>query len=280
MKKDVLVLTPVYKKALDAYELVSIRSIVDKLKDRDKMVMAPEKFRGDEEFDALWKGFGYSITYFEDRHFNGIEAHNRFMLSAEFYDKFTDYEYLLLCQPDVLILSDQIDEWVSKGYDYVGAPWVYEDKEGIRFNNAGNGGFSLRRTRAFLDVIGSDQLFYKPFTTTFLDHQFYNPYPFVMRTLLKFKGLKRYAHLFKGVYWANEDRFWTCYATFFRNEFKVADAKTSLAFGFERYPRFCYEQNEQDLPFGAHAWQEYDIDFWFQHVPGLVQTLSNKPKAP
>lgn len=270
MNKKALVVTPVYKKDLDKYELISIKSAIKHLHAYEKTVMAPEKFMHDEEFHKIWNDFGYSITYFDDKHFEGIEAHNRFMLTADFYERFTDYEYILVCQTDVLILSDRLEEWLSKGHDFIGAPWVYKDEGGLKFNHAGNGGFSLRRVQSFLEVIKAEHFYPKELDKAFLDHQYYNPYPIMMKTLLHLKPLRRFAALFQSVYYANEDRFWSCYATFYRNEFKVADVKESLSFAFEQYPKFCYEHNDKELPFGTHAWQEYDLAFWKAKVPELT----------
>lgn len=38
------------------------------------------------------------------------------------------------------------------------------------------------------------------------------------------------------------------------------------AFAFERSPRYLYELNNNTLPFGCHAWEKYDMDFWLKFI--------------
>jgi len=61
-------------------------------------------------------------------------------------------EWLLLFQTDSMICSgsDQsVDDWVEKGYDWVGAPWALDVK-------GGNGGLSLRHVPAIVKVLSNE----------------------------------------------------------------------------------------------------------------------------
>lgn len=44
------------------------------------------------------------------------------MLSAEFYDRFAAYEYVLIYQLDAFVFADRLAEFCQMGYDYIGAP--------------------------------------------------------------------------------------------------------------------------------------------------------------
>ncbi|MCQ2075364.1 MAG: hypothetical protein MJY77_09350, partial [Bacteroidaceae bacterium] len=91
------------------------------------------------------------------------------MLSAAFYDGLSNYEYMLIAQPDACIWYEKnmLDHFMDVGYDYYGAPWIparriwewarvpKENGKGARLVclkkegngiTMGNGGFSLRRT--------------------------------------------------------------------------------------------------------------------------------------
>ena len=45
------------------------------------------------------------------------------MLSPEFYRRFSDTDYILVCQLDAYIFRDELLSWCKKEYDYIGAPW-------------------------------------------------------------------------------------------------------------------------------------------------------------
>ena len=43
---------------------------------------------------------------------------------------------------------------------------------------------------------------------------------------------------------------------------EIAPVEVGLKFAFEAHPRYCFEKNMNKLPFGAHAWDKWDSDFW------------------
>lgn len=53
----------------------------------------------------------------------GIQGYNGMMMSAAFYDRFADCEYILICHTDAWIFRDEVLAWTEKGYDQVAAPW-------------------------------------------------------------------------------------------------------------------------------------------------------------
>lgn len=68
------------------------------------------------------------IVPFPDTYFKGIAGYNRLMMSPEFYETFAQWEYILIYQTDAWVFSDRLSEWCSKGYDYIGAPWIPKPK--------------------------------------------------------------------------------------------------------------------------------------------------------
>jgi len=81
-------------------------------------------------------------------HINSHRAYNIFVMK-ELY-KYVDTEYLLIFQTDGFVLNPFAwsDEFLE--YDYIGAPWWYNDD-----CNVGNGGFSLR-TRRLMEAVALD----------------------------------------------------------------------------------------------------------------------------
>ena len=271
MEHKVVVVTPVYKKDITESELMSIKSIVNSLERYDKVVVAPKKFTNDKDFIETWKNFGYSVKFLDDKHFKDILSYNKLMLNVEFYNLFIDYDYMLICQLDVLIFSDSLDYWISKNLDYVGAPWVVKYNNDKKFLGAGNGGLSLRKIKTFIDVLKSKQFFYKLDSFNNIPMQAKLKNIILLKILISNKIGRKFTQLFRYLFEGNEDIFWTYYATFFVQEFKVATIKDSLKFAFEEYPEFCFEQNNNTLPFGTHAWEKYNIDFWKKYQIESIQ---------
>jgi hypothetical protein len=81
-------------------------------------------------------------------HIKSRAAYSYFVMK-ELY-KYIDTEYLLIFQTDGFILNPfaWADQFLE--YDYIGAPWWYDDD-----CNVGNGGFSLR-TRWLMEAIATD----------------------------------------------------------------------------------------------------------------------------
>ncbi len=274
INKRLVVITPVYKKELSENEYLSIKSSLQNLKNYDKVIIAPEKFLKDQEFIDIWNEYGYRVVFFKDKYFINTDSYNRLMLNKIFYKKFTDYEYMLIVQLDVLIFSNSLDYWMNKDLDYVGAPWVNNDLHGMRFHFSGNGGLSLRKIKTFLSVLESTQLSKKQ------DYYGVLPISGNLKTILLLSVLfklnfKYNANIFKYFYKKQEDYFWALYAHFFVKEFKVASIEDSLSFAFERYPEYCFEQNNKSIPFGVHAWEKYNPDFWKKHKANIFNNKEN-----
>jgi hypothetical protein len=200
------------------------------------------------------------------------------MLSVEFYKHFLEYEYILIYQLDALILSDSLEKWLVKDVDYVGPPWIVEE-DTLKLESVGNGGFSLRRVKTFINVLESKEFFVEgnvfinlPLRAGLLNLLF-------LRILLlvepHFKILNKRV-LFLFFFNSNEDLFWSFFAKYFSKKFIIASPEESLTFAFECYPRLCYEKNKQNLPLGVHAWFKHDQSFWLEQFSELEQFIPQK----
>ena len=88
---------------------------------------------------------------FPDTYFKTADGYNLLMMTAGLYECFSDYDYILVCQLDAFVFSDELERFCRMGYDYIGAPWPFwctHYRRGV-FLRVGNGGFSLRRVGAF-----------------------------------------------------------------------------------------------------------------------------------
>ena len=62
------------------------------------------------------------VESFDDNYFRSIAGYNKLLTNLEFYKQFESYEFILICQLDVIVFKDEIKKWCSQNYSYVGAP--------------------------------------------------------------------------------------------------------------------------------------------------------------
>jgi hypothetical protein len=192
------------------------------------------------------------LISFENNHFAGIDAYNQLLISIDFYKTFLVYEYILIYQLDAFVFRDELNEWCSKGYDYIGAPSLHqpefdtlnaESKD--TYANALssmrivlNGGLSLRRIPAFIRYLKIFNIFYPSW---------------------------------KGPFWrGNEDMLFSQEATRLypmKLFLKLPTWQEALRFSFEKSPAATYELTGHQLPFACHAWERYDPGFWAKFIP-------------
>ena len=64
----------------------------------------------------------------------------------------------------------------------------------------------------------------------------------------------------------NEDLFWAEVIPNNFPDFKVPRPTEALKFSFEVNPEILYQLNNEQLPFGCHAWWKYNLNFWLPHI--------------
>lgn len=206
---------------------------------------------------------------FDSSYFMGIQGYNKLMISKAFYQRFANYECMLIYQLDAFIFRDELDKWCKRGYDYIGAPWFdnymsYE--EGAKLWKVGNGGFSLRRISTFLNILSKE----RPILRYMDLYERYKSYPLKVRYWCIFKALLGWHNTIEyyvDEYVDQEDLFWTQYIPSLGFIMRIPSPQQALSFSFERSPAYLYQQNNQQLPFGCHAWIKYDYEsFWRKFI--------------
>ena len=115
---DVKVVIPVYRSPISADERISLETIFKRIPESRILLVAPRSLDVSSIMSA-----SIAVERFEEEFFSGISGYNKLLTSSLFYERFLDLTHILICQLDCLILNDELDEWVSKGYDYLAAPW-------------------------------------------------------------------------------------------------------------------------------------------------------------
>lgn len=261
-KSMVAVVIPVYKPFKDLSEnevhaLIQIRSV---LYARDIFFIHPS-FIDAREYVSFLNPLKVRSIRISDRYFGSLDHSNKLLESRFLYEYFSQYEYMLLHHTDAYVFSDQLDYWCAQNFDYIGAPWFEGNKEPafpLKFKGVGNGGFSLRKISSFLRVTTNRAFI----STHFVAYKLYkllegNHYLFLRKHL----GINFIMNIMKR-YIGYEDEFWGMIVPRFYKWFVVAKPEEALRFSFEVMPRTLLKLNNNELPFGCHAWEKYDPEFW------------------
>lgn len=251
--KQVVVVIPVYKTELKESETIALERCKKILQHYPIVFVAPEGLQ------AIYME-GLEIQRFDAHYFTGIAGYNELLMSEKFYNRFAEYEFMLVCQLDALVLKDELAYWCEKGYDYIGATWLDKDRNIFRrvsrnirtwlylntlrgkqnadadmkmgyatHNQVGNGGFSLRRISAMLRVVQA--------------------YPDWIARILEAR--------------IPEDVFFSILVNLYHpNQVHIAPYKEGIAFAFEMHPQKAYRLNGNRLPFGCHDFDDWENDFW------------------
>lgn len=233
----VAIVIPVYKGTLDEFEKYSL--------DHSLSAMLPARevfFIGPETLDRRYYIDHYpsiSFIVFKADFFESIAGYNRLLLGAPFYERFIDYEFMLVLQTDAIILRDELDFWCEQPFDYVGAPWPdgyelfvnagrFEGNNGKKVKvQVGNGGLSLRRIKKCLSLLDEFREIVQVFEHT----------------------------------GSSEDLFFSVLGAL-SNDFIIPNEITASRFSVELKPAFYVEVNGGKPPMGGHAWWKYEPRFW------------------
>ena len=226
MPSKVAVVIPVYKEELDPLEQISLAQVRKVLGKYPIMFAAPEG-----------KNFSYfaqsdTVAYFPTQFFQSTRTYNRLMMSPQFYEMFKDCEYILIYQLDAFVFCDALEYFCSLGYDYIGAPWprMYIENKKENFSRVGNGGFSLRAVKSHYNLLAN----HLDLVNQWLERQ-----------------------LPEDVFFSHCGKRDDC-------SFRVAPINIAYKFSAEfNLPRVI-KKNGGKLPFGCHAWNEKDADFYTQ----------------
>lgn len=262
----VRIVIPLYKTHLDPLERMSLERSLSVLKNHAFSIVCPTNLDL-TPLTPIFEAANYDVRRFDPEFFNGIQGYNRLMLSNEFYSAFADCKYVLICQTDVFVFSDQLLFWCEKDYDYIGAPWIAspqnrvkrifyavenfftrKDKSSYHFFKVGNGGFSLRKVETMLRIV--NQLKDKA------------------ELFANYKGEKKYHQ---------EDVFISVYAPTQLPGINIPGYEEAVGFSMDRKPHLAYRLNGGELPFACHGFNKSKVkDFWEPIILGFQDNANKK----
>lgn len=247
-----VVVIPVYKKELTQLELLSLSRCAAVLGGHPIVLTGPRSLDYGS-CQAVLKTA--RVAPFDDRYFASLGAYSELLVSPPFYEAFAAHDYMLIYQPDAFVFEDQLQHWCSRGYDYIGAPWLGEDGG---WSGVGNGGFSLRRIAACLAVLHSRR---KVDPKVLWDHvRRTTPNPLI-RAFKYHRKVLAHLGVASDVKWfltkwvrrqEPEDMFWGLHAVRYHPAFRVAPAEEAVRFAVEAGLESAWPAFTERPPFGCH----------------------------
>lgn len=245
------VVLPIHKTDLNETEMNSIFFNLNTLKDWDHIVVCPISIL-DEVKVIFTKSKCKKIKFYglKDSNFHSVTSYDQMLIKSEFYKMFQEYLYILITQPDVVIFRDEIQYWMDKNFDYIGAPWIINSSKNKENYFVGNGGVSLRKIDSFLNalltikVVKCPKWYLKEKKIPKLFHGIFS-YCFGFNRLLFFKQ-------------THEDFFWSQLIPSSNKTFKVAPLEDSFEFAIEKFKEEDRKKvSIKNMPFAIHAWEKY-----------------------
>ncbi|UKT63815.1 DUF5672 family protein [Pedobacter mucosus] len=266
-QKQCAVVIPIYKIPLSNFEKIAFEQCLKVLKDFTIVIIKPTDLNLPDYLSENTSSISFKNDYFK-----GIHGYNSLMLSEEFYAQFLNFNYILIHQLDAFVFSNKLDFWCSKNYDYIGAPWLRErqfkskykyykeelksfyhrrynviEKNGMpaldkqMANQVGNGGLSLRKTKAFHEIC------------------------ITQKEKIKYYLEKQNAYF-------NEDIFFSIEINRKKKLLKIPKYQEAIDFAFETQLEKALTLNHNQLPFGCHAWEKH-LDFWRPYFEDVGYTI-------
>jgi len=252
---EVIIIIPLHTNHLRPEEKLSVDRCMEVLGNYPVCIVKPES----ADMSSVATAYqGIKIESFADDFFSDIQSYNKLMLSATFYERFANYHYMLIYQADAWVFVDDLEYWISLGFDYAGAPWIMKSKYQRSYylfyslmmsrifgktlksskmgGKSGNGGLSLRRIPAFIQACTSRKALIDQYLQKSADSDLYH----------------------EDVFWATENP-----------EFKYPDYAQALRFAWDQHPEIAVLQNHGKLPFGCHGWFKTSElrQFWKKYIP-------------
>lgn len=256
MKKFCIVI-PIYKTNLDCIEKVSLMQLWNTIGGKHYHIyfVRPDTpyFDMTAYYDLL-PGWGDNVyeEAFDENYFKSTATYSQLCISYDFYNRFSDYEYMYIYQLDCILTCDRLEKFCEFGFDYIGAPilstdcaWPTVNKTTGKYTPAvGNGGFSLRKISTFKDITNPNG--------EFIQH--YNITPDMLKTV-KFEDLYFCTYV--------NDRYYI----------NIAPFQYSVIFAWDMNVDIIYNHwNFHKMPMCIHAWDK-NIRFWKDHLPYITQDI-------
>lgn len=263
--KDVIIVVPLYKdfSCLTQNEILSLQTLNRNLGQYPICCIVPLCLQL-PKYVSFFNNNNVCFQRLDQNFFNSVESYNRLCLSKDFYSRFLNYRYMLIYQLDAYVFKDELIVWINAGYDYIGAPYYYDNNQPFDLKTwlVGNGGFSLRSVSQCYRLMKKVKLYSKLLSLAKALHVKKLIRKLLLKVNLVDLSIVEKVLLNK----CNEDVFFGIYSKDLMKGFFVAPIEKAIRFSFEAHPSVLFDLNLEELPFGCHAWERYEPEFWSRFI--------------
>ena len=266
--EKVAVLINIYKSDLTQNEILSLKKCLNILEKYEKIFLGPD------DIDlGIYKALAPNLKFHlvKASNFRGAANYSRYLLTEEFYSAFKHFNQVLIYQLDCYVFRDELDVWASQNFDYIGSPFFkdFEKNADFEFLGVGNGGFSLRNPSRILDLLKNweKKVSYSGILKTKIAFTKNNKIRLIVQKFLSsltgFIFHRPFTSILKN---PKEDLI---LGLFFGKELNLLNTPTpqvASRFSSETNPEYLYTLNNKTLPFGCHAWEKYEPEFWLKFI--------------
>jgi hypothetical protein len=261
------IVIPTHKESLSGYEEIALINNLKILDNWPKTICLPfnisqdyyKKLAEDNHLDFL-------ILNLPEGYLGSIENYNKLLLSPFLYEKYSDFKYILIAQVDVWIFRDELQYWIDKDFDYLGAPLFLPQNtqkkalKTLMLPYGGNGGLSLRNVEKTLELTrtprrrmsASRVLVAITFLLRYQNWHYLNIFWYSLNQLWNNPKSFREKHL---IY---EDVMFSIFYAIYDRKYRVAPSKVSLGFSIEVHSSdFLDSFFGFTSPFGLHGYDKY-----------------------
>jgi hypothetical protein len=279
---DCIIIIPLYKSFndLSTMEVASLQQSLSILHKYDFCFIGDEilDYRPYQQMAGKF-GVKIKIQTFKATFFENVEGYNTLLKNLNFYKVFKDFDYMLICQLDAWVFRDELDYWCRKDYDYIGAPWFKGWIKPDSMNQiigVGNGGFSLRNIKKTFYILRKISILKKVsnfwYFTKLQGILKIEKILFLFKKILQIKDIKNFS---KAIYLiVNEDIYLSQIIPSCFGDYRIAPPEEAMKFSFEVNAAYLFKKNNNKLPFGCHAWQKYESEFWKAFIPTSDQKVN------
>ena len=169
MKHDnkCIIVVPVYHNVPDKLEQLSLKQLDKVVLDIDICLIGSDDVNY-EEYSKLFNNSNIQIKKFNKEYFESQQSYSILCLEYDFYNSFSQYEYMMIYQTDCWIFRNEIKKFCEMGYDYIGGPIYSPGSHWPSFKNSmrpvvGNGGLSLRKISMMLKLTDPNGYLYNKY---------------------------------------------------------------------------------------------------------------------
>lgn len=244
MDNKFVIVVPVYSEKPRLYEEVSLNRLSSVVGNKYPIKLVCPKSLSIDAYIKLLNITEDDAFRFNDEYFKSNETYSQLLVQYDFYNTFSNYEYMLIYQTDCYLIKDDIEKFCNLGFDYIGAPIISNHKVWKTAPTTGNGGLSLRKIETFKDICDPTGWFAKKYW----DKEELNPKNVKIEDLYFCQNVYEYYDINKPIY--NEE---------------------AVEFAIDMNPWVLMNilnRRDIDFPMGIHAWPK-NILYWITCIPEL-----------